>query len=372
MVDLDIFDRLLQFRPTGAPVLSVYVAMEGGPSRMRAKLESLVAEVLEQAEAEPCQFLRRSLLCDVARVLDLPARSVHMQGSTVGIFACHRAGLYEEVALPRRARDRAVVDATPYLRPLLAFLDESRRYCLVVFDRMQAHLYELFMGELEGATVVVAPGRPGWPVGWDPSPVHRLFRETADVADEFVHATGAELLIVGGPRETVAGFLPFVPHHLRGRVAGTFDFDPHAMSPDQARACAEAVVDGYERAEEAALVAEILDRVTHGGLLGAAGIPWCLSAVNQEAVQFLLIDEEARAGGSACDTCGWLGLGGGTCPRCNGSLRATQDVIEEMAAAVIGASGRVEHVQAPTSLSQHAVAAFLRFDVPHSAAQVAG
>jgi hypothetical protein len=47
-------------------------------------------------------------------------------------------------------------------------------------------------------------------------------------------------------------------------------------------------------------------------------------------------------------------------------------VIEEMAAAVIGASGRVEHVQAPTSLSQHAVAAFLRFDVPHSAAQVAG
>jgi hypothetical protein len=94
--------------------------------------------------------------------------------------------------------------------------------------------------------------------------------------------------------------------------------------------------------------------------------------VNEEAVQFLLIDEEARASGSACDACGWLGLVGATCQRCGGPLRVTQDVIEEMGAAVIGASGRVEHVQAPTPLSQHAVAAFLRFDVPHSAAQVVG
>jgi hypothetical protein len=141
------------------------------------------------------------------------------------------------------------------------------------------------------------------------------------------------------------------------------------MGPEQARCCAEAVIDRYERAEEASLVAEILDRVTTGGL-GAAGIPWCLAAVNEEAVQFLLIDEEARASGSACDACGWLGLVGATCPRCSGPMRATQDVIEEMAAAVIGASGQVEHVQAPTTLSQHSVAAFLRFDVPHSAAQV--
>ena len=369
MVDLDIFDRLLQFRPSGAPVLSVYVGVDGGPSALRTKLESLVGEVLEQAEAEPSQALRRSLLSDVARVLDLAARGGPPEGSTVGIFACHRAGLYEEVVVPRRARDRAVVDATPYLRPLLAFLDESRRYCLVVLDRMQACLYELFMGELEGATIVVTPGKPGRPVGQDPSPAHRLFRETADVADEFIHATGAELLLVGGPEETVAAFLPFVPHHLRGRVAGTFAFDPRTMGPEQARCCAEAVVDRYERAEEASLVAEILDRVTAGGL-GAAGIPWCLAAVNEEAVQFLLIDEEARASGSACDMCGWLGLVGATCPRCSGPMRATQDVIEEMAAAVIGASGRVKHVQAPTTLSQHSVAAFLRFDVPHSAAQV--
>ncbi|MEA2589755.1 MAG: peptide chain release factor subunit 1 [Actinomycetota bacterium] len=371
MVDLDIFDRLLQFRPSGAPVLSVYVGVDGGPSALRTKLESLVGEVLEQAEAEPSQALRRSLLSDVARVLDLAARGGPPEGSTVGIFACHRAGLYEEVVVPRRARDRAVVDATPYLRPLLAFLDESRRYCLVVLDRMQACLYELFMGELEGATIVVTPGKPGRPVGRDPSPAHRLFRETADVADEFIHATGAELLLVGGPEETVAAFLPFVPHHLRGRVAGTFAFDPRTMGPEQARCCAEAVVDRYERAEEASLVAEILDRVTTGGL-GAAGIPWCLAAVNEEAVQFLLIDEEARASGSACDACGWLGLVGATCQRCGGPLRVTQDVIEEMGAAVIGASGRVEHVQAPTPLSQHSVAAFLRFDVPHSAAQVVG
>jgi peptide chain release factor subunit 1 len=374
VVDPDVFDRLLQFRPAGAPVLSVYLAVTGDPSRLQSKLESLVAGARERMDADPCQSVRRSLWCDIARVLDVVNHGELATGSMVGIFTCHRAGLFEVVVLPRRARDRVVVEATPYLRPLLAVLDESRRYCVLALDRVQARLSELFMGEVAGATIMVGPGKPGpagcGPLGHAPA-VHRLFREAADVADEFIHATGAELIVVGGPEGMAAEFLPFLQHHLQGRVAGTFVSGPHATGPEQLRACAQAVIDDYERAEEAALVREALDRVRTGGL-GAAGLPWCLASANEEAVQLLLIDEEAQAEGSACDRCGWLGQAGACCPRCGAPTRTTQDVIEEMAAAVIGAGGRVRHLQPPTMLTRYAVGAFLRFVVPCAATEVAG
>ena len=81
-------------------------------------------------------------------------RARELEGRGIGIFACQHAALYEEIVVPRRVRDRAVVDATPYLRPLFAVLDESHRYCVVVVDREQAWIYEFYMGELEDASRV--------------------------------------------------------------------------------------------------------------------------------------------------------------------------------------------------------------------------
>jgi len=384
-MNLNVFDRLLNFRSADAPVLSIYMAVPAGSGRreMRSWLLALMKGACELAESEGLDHRsRQSLRSDIGRVLELETRGVDYGGHAVAVFACGGAGLYEEIVLPRHVRDRAVVDTAPYLRPLLAILDESRRYCTVVVDRARSWVYEFFMGELQGATTVADPGPRGRERTLERAPgdgrvdhrpelaAHRLFRETADVADEVVRSTGAELLVVGGHEETVAAFLPFLPQNLRSQLAGTFVIDPRTMTPGLARACAEQIMDEYERSEEERLIREALERVATGGL-GAAGLAWCLDAVNQEAVQLLLVDEGAEVQGSACDNCGWLGLDGRACPVCGGNTRPAPDVIDEMAAAVIGASGRVDHVRPPTALSEHLVAAFLRFPVPRSPAAAA-
>jgi len=171
---------------------------------------------------------------------------------------------------------------------------------------------------------------------------------------------------VGGHQETVAEFLPFLPHHLQPRVAGTFVVDPSTMSPGQVRERADEVVEAYERDEERRLVDEALERVAAGGF-GAAGLDWCLMAANEHGIQLLLVDDDVQAPGRMCDSCGWLGLEGEECPVCWQRTRKAPDVIDEMAALVVDTSGRVEHVYTETPLSQHVVAAFLRFPVPNPA-----
>jgi peptide subunit release factor 1 (eRF1) len=385
VIDTGVVDRLVHFRSREAPVLSVYLGIPPDPDEVRgveSRLHSLLKPVRELADSDGLtHYGRESLRHDVDRVLELKERAREIHGHGVAVFACDREGLYEELVLPRRVRDRTEVDETPYVRPLLAVLDESHRYCVAVVEREKAWLYEFYMRELEDAEKLRdrALRRPDYAGGWQgykEQAVHdkaqllarRHFRKTADKVEELMGRTGAELLIVGGHQETVAEFLPFLPHHLQSRVAGTFVVDPSTMSPGQVRERADEVVEAYERDEERRLVDEALERVAAGGF-GAAGLEWCLMAANEHAIQVLLVDDDVQAPGRMCDNCGWLGLEGEECPVCGQRTRKAPDVIDEMAALVVDTSGRVEHVYTETPLSQHVVAAFLRFPVPNPARQ---
>jgi peptide subunit release factor 1 (eRF1) len=381
VIDPELVQRLLHFSSEDAPVLSVYLAVPADPGELRGvetRLHSMLKPIRELAESDELGHVEReSLRHDLDRVLEVANRDRELEGHGAGVFACEHAGLYEEIVMPRPVRDRAVVDATPYLRPLFAVLDESHRYCVVVVDRAQAWIYEFYMGELEDASRVRgrALRKPDYAGGWQGYKEHavhdkaqqlarRHYRDTAGRVDEVMRRTGAELLVLGGHEETVAELRHFLPNQLQSRIAGSFAVDPGAMSPGQVRERADEVVDAYERGEEQRLVDEALDRVAAGGL-GATGLEWCLMATNEHAIQLLLVHDDEQAPGWACDDCGWLGLEGEECPVCGQRTRKTADVIDEMSATVVDTSGRVEHVYADTPLAQLVVAAFLRFPVPN-------
>ena len=296
-------------------------------------------------------------------------------GRGIAVFLCERAGLDERVVLPRTARDRAVVDATPWLRPLLAVLDESWRYGVCIVDREQTWLYVFAMGELETAERARHEARSRHTDAWhhrDEPPskakaeerARHHYRDASERLTLLVRMGRVDLLVVGGHTETVSAFLPYLPPDVRTKVAGTFSVDPHHMTLGQVRQQTEQVVDAYERADERRLVAEAMDRVGSGGL-ATLGLPWSLDAVNAEAVQLLLVDDDQEVTGAVCTRCGWLGVAHrDSCPVCGGSMRDTVDVIDEAAAAVIDAGGEIEHVYAETPLRQHVVAALTRFPVP--------
>ncbi|MDQ1380494.1 MAG: peptide chain release factor subunit 1, partial [Actinomycetota bacterium] len=377
-----VFDHelanLVQFRSTGAPVLSVYFDVPADPGELKgvhARVHSLLKPIHDVvASDELTHAARESLRADIARLEGLGERGSELLGRGVAAFACSSEGLYEEVVLAREFPERAVVDETPYLRPLLSTVAQARRYLVVVVERGRSWFFDLLLREVDEATHIIAPStqRPGRPSQHDADPQHvenraetlsrKHYHATGEAAATLVQKTGAERLIVGGHHETVSAFVDMAPKSLRSRVVGTFVIDPNTMTPAKVRECAQPVIDDYERTERTQLVATAYERVNARGN-AAIGIGWCLLATNESAVDTLLIHDDSEVPGQVCDNCGWLGLAGDECPVDGRPTRPTPDVIDETAEAVLVAGGRVEQVYDDSPLANDVVAALLRFPV---------
>lgn len=378
MITTELIDRLIRFDGGGLPVVSLYAGIDvdiRDRTSVRAHLESLLKEVRPLAhDSSLSHDARLSLRGDLERILTDPELQPHDPG-TLAIFACGGAGLFETVRLPRKLQDRVMVDRTPYLRPTLAVLDEYHRTCVVVLERKVARVWELYLDEIREVDTIrdVALRKPDY-AGWYGLEEYRVrnkadhltkhhYRRVVGRLGQLFRAGHYELLVVGGHDEDLTQFLAFLPKHLRPAVVGTFGVDADTATVADIRQHAERLVADYERNAERELVAGIMDRAAAGGwaVLGPARALWAGSVA---AVDTLAIQHGAVLEGVVCDESGWLALSGHTCPFCGKPTRRTADVLDELAETVIAESGTVEHVQADTPLTEHIVAASLRFPLP--------
>jgi peptide subunit release factor 1 (eRF1) len=379
MLSVETVDQLRQFDGQGMPVLSFYMSVDTDPGRredMHARVSSLVDRVHQAAEDEPLNHeTRMSVRADLDRVREALADQ-HWKPGGMAIFACAARGLYEEVAIPRQVRDEVTVDATPYVRPLLAVLDGYRRACIVVIDEAAARFWEIYqdqmreIGEIrdrrqnqpndaaEHHEDLRIPGKAG-------ELTERHYRNVAHRLRELFQSGRFDLLIIGGQDSEVPAFASFLPDDLRGRIAGTFRIDIDTVPVAELRRHAELILDQHEQAEQQQLISDVYERLATSGL-AAAGIDDCLRAGSVAAVDTLLMLDSVTMPGVVCDQSGWLGRSGDTCPVCGNPTRTTPDVLEELAENVIAKGGSVRQVEAGGRLANDIVAASLRFPLPQA------
>lgn len=378
MITAETIDRVTRFDGGKLPVVSMYLGLDASrPDRgsLFTRASSLLHEIRPMTKDHTLdREVRLSVRGDVERI-EAALRGERPKPGSVAIFSCSGNGFYEEIELPRRVHDRIVVDATPWVRPMLAVLEEYHRTCVLILDKETARTWELYQGEiLETSEVLDSALRKPDYAGWHGLEEYRVrnkeeelakkhFRRVAAVLADFYRAGRFELLTVGGQNHEVPVFLEFLPHRLRGSVAGTFAIDPHIATIADIRASAEAVVDRYERDEERQWVGEVFEREASGGnaVVGLEGSLWagCVAAIER-----LLVQGDAIAAGVVCDESGWLAETGDTCIICGQPTRKTDDVIDELCQTVIDTGGTVEHVIADTPLRDHVAAANLRFPLP--------
>jgi hypothetical protein len=161
--------------------------------------------------------------------------------------------------------------------------------------------------------------------------------------------------VIGGHEESIGQFLAAAPAEMRERFAGSFAADPVAVTPARARELAAPVIAHWLEVAEQRLAAQLRAGPPAGRTV--TGLEACLAAVNNSAVQLLVVPDHGLVPGFTCGRCGALSSTGGDCPDGASAVRAIPDLIEEMVAATIGDGGQVEAVRDPPA----GIGARLRF-----------
>jgi peptide chain release factor subunit 1 len=353
--------------------LTIPTAPGDAHSKAVTKADSLLHEIRPLADDRTLDHsVRLSLRQDIQNIeaiLDMGANTPQ----TLAIVSCSGAGLLEVLWLPRRVRDRIVVDKTPWIRPLLAVLSDYRRCFVVLVDRETPHAWELYLGRVRDAGPLLR-GREAREAKLravnerrDPHKAEeherRHFRLLAGALDDLFGSDRNTLLILGSHENELSSFLELLGHPLRERLVGTFAVDHTAVNLGTVRERAEAILDRYELDRQRRRVAELIDAAAAGGH-AVVGLDACLWAGSMAAVEDLYVQEEATAPGVVCDRSRWLASTGDRCPVCGARTRQTPDVIDELTEAVIDEGGSIHHVRAETELAEELVACALRFELP--------
>ncbi len=375
MVTQQMVDELRTFDGRDYPVLSLYLGLPPGADARRslaARLKDLLQPVRQLGETLPREQAK-SLRGDVTSVLGMESRLAAELGHGLAVFSSSGNGFLEYTTLPLRVRDRAVVDDSPYVRPLDAVLEESARYCAVVLDKRRAEIFHFYMGELElweqRNEEELRKSNFGGFAGYDERRVRthaaevasRHYRDAAGRLLELHRDPGFDLLLIGGQHENVDGLVGVLHPQVAATLAGTFTIDTHTSTPALVLEHCRALAARHDAAAKSELVDQIIDTAKGGGL-AILGLEDAVAAANQRAVETLAVDTRFSVPGERCSSCGWLALDGeGSCPACGNATRRIPDLIDAVAIAVRSAGGTVKHVLHESPLAGYQVGAKVRF-----------
>lgn len=368
-------NRLMRIESPSLPVLSVYLNLS--PERIERRtvnprLRDLLLPIKKlAASGELDHDSSMSLRDGVNRVFEMAPRFEVLLGSSVAVFLCDGLKLEEQLTMPRGVWDCAMVGPTPYLRPMRALLDEYRTVVSVVLDARTADISVSFMDEaLHHEVIEVEELRKSNLAGWyaldeyrhrshAEEVRHRLFRGVAERLNRLRRDLHIELVFVGGQTEVTAALLPFLDPKIRA-MTETFVIDLHTLTPAVLATRLRELEGEFELREELRTVDDVY-ALSDAGDMGAIGVDRVLQAANRHAIAHLWIHNGAVMEGSLCPHCAGLSPRVEECPECGEQTEDIPDLFEVTTRAVVDAGGTVEHVMAPTRLSEDLVAASLRF-----------
>jgi hypothetical protein len=371
MISRGYVEKLLSLRVSGPTLLSLYLWIPQDPAELRelpARADELFALAAGDDAGPGAGGLVRVGAAERETVRGLlAARARDWVGHTVAIFACEELGLREEVPLPTRLQERAVLAVRPHVRPLLLAIQRCPAYRVVVADRRHAWLFSITGDDIRVTALPEAQGlRSHGFSGWYGLDAYRVneriitlarlhYQGTAALLEQAARVSGPEPLIVGGHQDSIAQMVSAFPVGLRDHFVGSFITDPHTLTPARVRSLADGVIEDWLRRSDQ----QILDQIQQEppDSLAVTGLTACLAAAGQHAIRLLALPVGGLLPGYACERCGALSSDGNGCPDGPVASYPVPDLFEELAVQTMRDGGQVHAFRDPPD----GIAALLRF-----------
>jgi peptide chain release factor subunit 1 len=371
-------DQLLEFRNGQYLITSCYLNLDRArmPAQMlKIRLKDLLQSARRELQAKVgTHEQRESLRQDFERIETFVMEEITSgQNKGVAVFSCHGEQFWQVYRLPRVVRNILIADHDPYIRPLTAILAEYHRYGIVIVDRVQGKVFELYMGEMREHQAIVdqVPRRvsEGGLGGREERnierrrdrAVHQHFQHLADAMFALFKHNQFDWLILGGNREVLREFKTHLHPYLNERWVGDFHVDPRKATAAEMEQHALEIEERVEWEHERRLAGELVRKAELGNR-AVSGVSATLGALTRGEAQMLLVEEGFETPGYVCYNCHYVSLEQQACPHCGNPAEPCPDVVDEAIELAMMKNCQVEHVQGATPLRDAGrMGAMLRF-----------
>jgi peptide subunit release factor 1 (eRF1) len=299
-----LVDKLLEFEPVAAPVISLYLDARVNEQGKRQFLPFVRKQLNERVKSYDNNSPERdSFEKDAERIMGYLEDGITSTTSGLAIFACSAAGDFFEVGefdAPFE-RNRLFVSDRPHVYPLARVADQYRRYAVVLADTNRARIFVFAAGRTINEESIENVKTNHTSVGgWSQSRYQRHeenvhlhhVKEVVDMLDRVVREEDVENIILAGD-ETVV--IPLLREQLSKQLEEKV-IDAMSLGIDTPE---------HELLEESLTVFKRHDSLTdtekverlineyRGDNLGVAGVPETLAALSNGQVEELLIVSSA-------------------------------------------------------------------------------
>jgi peptide chain release factor subunit 1 len=361
----------------GSGVLSLYLDVDqSNASNLRRKFQSALKEMLRSIEARLQGAQLENFAADAARA---QAHVFRLEPSAKGLilFADASEDFFwsREVQVP--VRNNVRWSDTPYVKPLLALIDDYERYGVVLVDKERGRLFTVFMGQIVEHEDFMAP----LPVRRIKSPgmdhmfsehrfqnkaaihVHLHLKHVAESLDRLIDQYGFDRILVGGPVEATGELQHLLSKRARGRLVDRLSLPVTASAH---RVLEEAVRIG-ERLER-----QVEEQIVHDLIVGderhhpfTLGLERTVHALCEERIWRMVYAQGFTPAGGQCAHCEMLfAISDGSCNYCGAAITPTEDLLERMVERALEQDSLLEEVsgRAAERLRQAGgIGAILRF-----------
>jgi peptide subunit release factor 1 (eRF1) len=378
MITRSQINQLLEFRNGQYLITSCYLNLDR--TRMPAQMLKIrVKDLLQSARRElqakaGTHVQRESLRRDFGRIETFVMEEITVgQNKAVAAFSCNGEEFWQAYRLPRVIRNILIADHDPYIRPLAAILAEYHRYGIMMVDRIQGKLFELYMGETREHRVIVDPiprrVSEGGLGGREERKIERRrdravqqhFQRLADATFDLFKRDQFDWLILGGHREVLREFKAYLHPYLKERWVGDFHVEPSKSTTAEMKQHALEIEERAEWEHERQLADELVRKAVLGNH-AVSGVSATLGALTRGEAQMLLVEEGFEVPGYVCYNCHFMSLDQQMCPHCQKPVEPCPDIVDEAIELAMMKNCQIEHIQGPTPLRDAGrMGAMLRF-----------
>ncbi len=380
MITAQQISELINYKSTEFPVVSFYVNTDLRHTtieKIRIVAKDLVKSRKDEIEKSGLGHAQKEALKkDFDKILEY-VNQVIIKGNQRGlaIFSSRGGEFWQIFALPQKTKNAIIVDPDPYVRPLLAILNQYHRFCFVVVDRRQAQIFEYYMGEIMDITELFSADVPGKVrlAGWYGLEEKRVmrhidnhaqkhFKRVANFLFQLHSLRNFDYIILGGQSEYLPEFERHLHPYIADKITERIDTTPNAWDINKIKSVIQEVEARINNKRYNELIEQVITDAAKGNR-AVTGLEGVLKAANIGNIRLLLIEEDVVLPGRECFSCGYLSVDEEICPVCGAKTEAMDDLFDEIVENTVNYNGNFYQIPKGTKLAEHqGVAAFLRFN----------